>query len=146
MAASAPPRARPRPTHHRDRAARFLRDGERVDVVDVVAEPADGAVVDLADVALDLTVEFPAATKCRGHDRGLGCRAPVHSARDHAQRLVMDQPDLLALALDRLAHRLLPRHRARVQIEQDRRVDGFHPVAVLEKCLGVAEGTAPHKL
>jgi hypothetical protein len=72
-------------THKSDGAAGLFGDRQGIDVTDVVAEPADGAAIDLADMAFDLPVEFPALAQRRRHEDDLGRRAPIHAAGDHAQ-------------------------------------------------------------
>lgn len=83
------------PAHERDGSAGLLGDRQRVDVIDIVAEPADGATVDLTNVAFDLTVDLPALAQRRWHEDGLGRRASIHTAGDHAQRLIADEPNLI---------------------------------------------------
>ena len=134
------------PSHHPDRAGGLLAQRQRVDLVDVPAEPAQVPVVDLPDVALDLPVALAIVAHVGRHVEVLGRLPPVHAPGDEAQGLVVDELHLVDRHLERLAHDLLSLEVRPVDVEEHVGVLRLEPARVLDEGHRVAEGAAPERV
>ena len=88
--------------HRLHRVFGFFPDRQRIDLVDVAVEPADGPVVDLPDVTFDLSVSLTPLAQVARHVQRLGRLARTEAAGDQAQGLVVDELHRVDGALERL--------------------------------------------